>query len=116
MILNSMEDTLQYIQLVKSGYYSRGKIHCILVSTDFLKIHAFGLFRGKMESISFSWVSSASGKPLQSPKEKKGDRKAGVLAGWCDVVKKTSNPPTLAEYKLEHLKICLVAFTYQVVL
>ena len=63
-----------------------------------MKLHAFGFVLGaKWNPYHFHWVSSETGKPLQSPKEKKEDRKAGLLAGWSDVVEKPFNPPTLDE-------------------
>lgn len=98
-VLNSTEDALAYIRLVKSGWrIPKGKIHFILVSTDRMKLHAFGFVLGaRWNPHHFHWVSPETGKPLQSPKEKIEDRKAGVLAGWSDVVEKPSNPPTLTE-------------------
>lgn len=100
-VLKSTEDALSYIKLVKSGWsIPKDKIHFVLVSTDRMKLHSFGFVLGaKWNSYHFHWVSPDTGKPLQSPKEKKEDLKAGILAGWSDVVEKPSNPPTLAEIK-----------------
>ncbi|MCM3240718.1 hypothetical protein M3589_23980 [Heyndrickxia oleronia] len=98
-ILNSTEDALSYIQFVKSGWrIPKGKIHFILVSTDRMKLHSFGFVLGaKWNPYHFHWVNPDTGAALQSPREKQEDRKAGVLAGWKDVIEKPSNPPTLAE-------------------
>lgn len=98
-VLNSTEDALTYIQTVKSGWkIPKGKIHFILVSTDRMKLHAFGFVLGaRWNPYHFQWESPETGKALQSPREKKEDLKAGVLAGWSDVVEKPSSPPTLME-------------------
>ncbi|WP_019156904.1 helicase-related protein [Robertmurraya massiliosenegalensis] len=98
-VLNSSEDALAYIQLIKLGWrIPKGKMHFILVSTDRMKLHSFGFVLGaKWNPYHFHWVSPETGKPLQSPREKIEDRKAGILAGWSDVVEKPSNPPTMAE-------------------
>ncbi|MDP4087238.1 MAG: helicase-related protein [Bacillota bacterium] len=100
-VLHSTEDALSYIQLTKSGWrIPKGKIHFILVSTDRMKLHTFGFVLGaRWNPYQFHWVSPNTGKALQSPREKKEDRQAGVIAGWSDVVEKPSQPPTLAEIK-----------------
>ncbi|MEQ2529066.1 helicase-related protein [Bacillaceae bacterium CLA-AA-H227] len=100
-VINSSEDALVYIQLIKSGWkIPKGKIHFVLVSTDRMKLHSFGFVLGaRWNPYHFHWESPETGKPLQSPKVKLEDRKAGVQAGWSDVVEKPSNPPTQAEIK-----------------
>jgi len=96
-ILNSTEDALAYIQLIKSGWrIPKGKIHFLLVSTDRMKLSAFGFVLGaKWNPRRFQWVSPNTGKALQSPSEKIADRKAGVLAEWKDVVVSPATPPSL---------------------
>lgn len=98
-ILNSTEDALDYIKLVKSGWkVPKGKIHFVLVSTDRMKLHAFGFVLGaKWNSYKQQWISPNTGKPLQAPQDKQEDLQAGALAEWTDAVELPKYPPTLEQ-------------------
>lgn len=98
-ILNSTEDALDYIKLIRSGWkIPKGKIHFVLVSTDRMKLHAFGFVLGaRWNPYRHQWISPNTGKPLQSPKDTIEDIKAGELADWSDAVEVPSLPPTLDE-------------------
>src|SRR5690625_2111143 len=58
-ILNGTGDALDYIELIKSGWrIPKGKIHFVLVSTDRMKLHAFGFVLGaRWNPYRHEWIS-----------------------------------------------------------